>query len=390
MRAATVIVLGLTLAAQPALAHDPSAWGGTFRSRDRGATWMPIDAGLFVGGAVALAVDPADPSHVLYGTDGRLLSSRNGGRDWVQEQATVFAGPTLAVAFDSSEHVALAATAAGLFRSDANGTWKGVELPASAMPGRVIVPGAGAGRFYLAGARGFYRSDDRGRTWRRGSDALADMPFATLAVMRQPAELVVGIVEGRVFVSADAGGSWQPRGGGLPDGRVETVSADSQAGSLWTAGADRLYRSDDAGQTWQPVGEALPQPGTHVRGIAALDNGATIVLTTNRGAYRSADGARNWLLLEGNLPVHLEAGPLLLDPGDPSTLYAGYSLTPYDEIRRRAVEGSNLLSQVDPLSLAGGAAFLALIAVAAVFAVRRLSRAAQGADARAARRNPLA
>jgi len=387
MRAATVVVLSLTFAAQSALAHDPSAWGGTFRSRDRGATWMPIDAGLFVGGAVALAVDPSDPAHVLYATDGRLLRSRNGGRDWTQEPASVFLGPTLAVAFDSSGHVGLAATAAGVFRSEADGTWKDVALPASALPARAIVPGARAGRFYLAAARGFYGSDDQGRTWRRGSDAVADVPFAALAVMRQPAELVVGIVEGRVFVSADAGDSWQPRGGGLPDGRVEAVSADSQAGSLWTAGADRLYRSDDAGQTWQPVGEPLAQPGTRVRGIAVLDNGATIVLTTNRGAYRSTDGGRSWLLLEGNLPVHLEAGPLVPDPGDPNTLYAGYSLTPYDEIRRRAVEGSNLLSQVDPLSLAGGAAFLALIAVAAVFAVRRLSRAAQAADAR---RNPSA
>ena len=136
MRAATVIVLGLTLATPDALAHDPSAWGGTFRTRDRGANWMPIDAGLFVGGAVGLAVDPADPGHVLYATDGRLLSSRNGGRDWVQEAPSVFFGPTLAVAFDPSGKVALAATAAGVFRTEGDGTWKGVELPASASPSR--------------------------------------------------------------------------------------------------------------------------------------------------------------------------------------------------------------------------------------------------------------
>ena len=57
--------------------------------------------------------------------------------------------------------------------------------------------------------------------------------------------------------------------------------------------------------------------------------------------------------MEGNLPVHLEAGPLIRDPHDAATLYAGFSLTPYGEVWRRADEGSNLLSQIDPISLRG-------------------------------------
>ncbi|HYL18455.1 MAG TPA: hypothetical protein VEV20_07225, partial [Burkholderiales bacterium] len=78
---------------------------------------------------------------------------------------------------------------------------------------------------------------------------------------------------------------------------------------------------------------------------------------------------------------HLEAGPLVRDPKDPATLYAGFSLTPYNEIRRRALEGSNLLAQVDIVSLAGGGAFLVLLAVAAVYIVRRLWRASLAAAA---------
>jgi hypothetical protein len=116
----------------------------------------------------------------------------------------------------------------------------------------------------------------------------------------------------------------------------------------------------------------------------------TIVFATDRGVYRSTDTGNNWISIEGNLPVHLESSPLVRDPSDPATLYVGFSLTPYDEIRRRAVEGSNLLSRVDPMSLAGAAAFLILLAVAAIYAVRRLAQSARHGDTIPTTRTPPA
>jgi photosystem II stability/assembly factor-like uncharacterized protein len=351
---------------------------------------MPIDAGLFIGGAVTLAIDPTDPNHILYATDTRLLRSRNGGRDWSPEPASVFSGPTLAVAFDPSGEILLAATAAGVFRSEAGAPWKSIDLPASALPARSVVAGTAAGRFYLAGARGFYRSDDHGRTWARLGESLPDAPLSAIAVVPQPSEIVICVVAGQLFASSDAGKSWQLHGAGLSNEKIEVIAGDPVAGRLWTAGADRVYRSDDAAQTWRPYGQPLPQPATRVRGIAASADGLAIVLTTSRGMYRSTDAGGSWALMEGNLPVHLESGPLVRDPHDPATLYAGFSLTPYDEIWRRAVEGSNLLSQVDPMSLAGGAAFLILLAVAATYAVRRLLRFAGAADTTTTTRTPSA
>ena len=127
--------------AQSCFAHDPSAWGGTFRTRDGGETWMPVDAGLFVGGAITMAIDPLDANHLLYATDTRLLRSRNGGRDWVQDPSPVFIGPTLAVAFARDGKTVLAATAAGVFAAESGVAWKPVNIPPSASPALNILAG---------------------------------------------------------------------------------------------------------------------------------------------------------------------------------------------------------------------------------------------------------
>src|SRR5256885_1553607 len=62
-------------------AHDASAWGGLFRSRDHGATWFLASPGTYPTAAIALAVSPTDHNHLLLATDTGLLRSRNGGRD---------------------------------------------------------------------------------------------------------------------------------------------------------------------------------------------------------------------------------------------------------------------------------------------------------------------
>jgi photosystem II stability/assembly factor-like uncharacterized protein len=367
---ALMICLALSHAA---LAHDPSAWGGTFRSRDGGVTWMPIDAGLFVGGAITVAIDPLDANHLLYATDTRLLRSRNGGRDWKQETSPIFVGPTLAVAFASDAKTVLTATAAGIFASTADADWKAVNIASAASPALAILPGSQPEQFFVVGARGTYRSDDRGQSWMRVGEMLPEAPTAIAIPAGAPGTLVA-LVQGAVFVSADSGATWQERRNGLPVAHLEMLSSDATAKRVWAGGTNRLFRSDDGGITWASAGEPLPDADTRIRGVYASADGAAIDVSTHRGIYRSTDSGKSWTQLQGNLPVHLEAGALVRDPHDAATVYAPFSLTPYHEIRRRAMEGSNLLSQVDPFSLLGAGAFLILFIVAAVYAVRKLMR----------------
>ncbi len=358
-----------------ALAHDPSAWGGLFRSRDHGATWFPATEGRFVSGALAVALHPTDVNHILLATDSGLLRSLNGGRDWQTEAPAVLAGPVFAVAFAGDGVGALASTALGIYRSEDGATWSEARAPSGVAPARAIIRGGAPGRAYLAGSVGLLRTDDWGASWTDAAGGLPDGAIAGLVVRPDDPETIYAVAGGRLWASADGARTWNARGSGLPEAAVETVAADArEPDRLWAAGADQVYRSDDRGRTWRPVGRRLTETGTAVHGVAADPTGRQIVLTTHRGLYRSADGGRSWELLLDNLPAHLEAGPLLRDPADPLTLYAGFSLTPYAEIMRMAVTGETLLDRLDAVSIAGGVAFLVILGLGGAFAVRWLHR----------------
>jgi photosystem II stability/assembly factor-like uncharacterized protein len=365
----------LCLAAGLVHAHDPSAYGGLFRTRDFGASWLNADVGLFLGGAVALAIDPGDSNHLLLGTDTGLLRSRNGGRAWTPEEPGKLFGSVFAVTFMADGKAELCATPGGVFRH-AGGEWRQASAPAEAAPARAVALGAEPGRVYLAGRRDLYRSDDDGEKWVRVEHGMPGQPeFTELALAREPNEALYAVVDGVVMVSRDAGLNWQVRSAGLPAAKAEALHVDPAVASrLWAAGAGRVYRSDDGGASWLPFGSPLPEADTSVRGIAADAAGGTVVLTTHRGLYRTSDGGQTWIFLEGNLPVHLEARPLVRDPSHAQTLYAGYALMPYSELWRRAIEGSNLLSRVDPISLAGALAFLLLLVIGGVLGARWLFR----------------
>ena len=190
-----------------------------------------------------------------------------------------------------------------------------------------------------------------------------------------PPEIAYAIIAGRIWASSDGAQTWQPRDAGMPDGAVDAIALDPRKPArLWAAGSDRLFASDDRGESWRQVGRPLSEANTSVRGIAVAASGPGIVLTTDRGLFRSPDGGQRWEMLADNLPVHLEAGPLVRDPVDPATLYAGFALTPYGEIWRIAAEGGTLLARVHPLSFVGGAVFLIILAVGTVAALRWLAR----------------
>jgi photosystem II stability/assembly factor-like uncharacterized protein len=364
-------LLLFALAAGSALAHDASSYGGVFRSRNFGGTWLRADVGLFLNAPLVVAVDPREPSHLLAGTDLGLIASHNGGLTWAPEARDLIFGGVFAVIFLDGGERAICAAQSGVFRFE-DAHWTAVRTPTAAIPVRMLATGASSDRVYLLGRNRLFASRDGGRAFAEVQGPSEAREMTALAVIRSASESIIVVADGQITASEDEGRHWRRRGFGGQAGTVDIVAADAQVPRrVWAAAAGSLYFSDDLGSSWRAAGRALPEPGTKIRGIAANAEAKIIVVSTNRGLYRSEDGGETWMLKEDNLPIHLEAGPLARDPADANVLYAVYSLLPYSEAWRVAAETGSLSRQLDPIYIAAGVGFLLIVLIGGgLFAIR--------------------
>jgi photosystem II stability/assembly factor-like uncharacterized protein len=364
----------LSLLTGSAWPHDASSYGGVFRSRDLGATWLNADVGLFLNAPLILAVDPRDSSHLLVGTDLGILSSHNGGRSWVPEARDVVIGEVFALAFSPDGALALCASAGGVFRRDQDG-WRRAEAPESAIPARALVTAPTNNRFYLLGRSQLFASEDGGRTYTAVSGFSEVSEITALVAIPESADILAAVIDGRAMVSHDGGRSWRNAGFGDATAPVDTIATDAaRPRRIWAASGSRIVFSDDLGAGWHAVGRSLPEARVKVRGIVASADATTLVVSSDHGIYRSENGGETWALKEDNLPIHIEAGPLARDPSDAGIIYAVFSLMPYAEAWRVAIEGGNLLARVEPISLVGGLSFCVLVLIGGGLAARYLSR----------------
>ena len=348
--------------------HDSSGYGGLFRSRDGGITWFPANPGRIVSGAIALAVSPVEPNHLLLATDSGLLRSRNAGLDWSLEAPSLLVGAVFAVAFDADGGRALASTGTALFRSDESQRWRAISAPRGALPVRLLVPD-GPGHVYLVGWQHLYASADWGTSWTAVASPLPEAPFTQMLVAHG-AGTIYAIAGNRLWVTDDRTRAWRPADAGLPHGSIDAVSADPrEPRRLWATAGGQVFRSDDAAVSWKPWGRPVADARVAVRGVVVSVSGHDAVVTTDRGLYRSVEGQR-WALPDDNLPAHLEAGPLVRDPTDPATIYAGFALIPYSELWRLAAEQTSMVARVGTMGFAGGVVLLLLVGLASAATLR--------------------
>ncbi len=262
----------------------PARADALYASHDRGVSWQPATNDLPPGEITALYVDRA----------GQVWTGIRGRED-------------------------VPGRASRLLRSqDRGATWREISLPRPDGVIRTITENAGRDLLVAvvdaAGAEQgeVYRSADGGASW-TGQPVSADGagPNARLArLMAHPTQagvLFVLTTNGDLLRSTDGGATWTA---------VSEVPA-SAAGSAQLAflpgrpdtallvqsqnAAIRVRRSTDAGATWSDVAASGLEGGAaELRSMLALSPDV-LLLNTETGTYRSADGGRRWQPLEGSL-----------------------------------------------------------------------------------------
>lgn len=282
---------------------------GLFVSVDGGDTFEQAGAAAIADAAVtALASHPTDPDRLIAGTEpSRLYHSRDGGTTWSPlpaidgvASATEWSFPPRPhthhvrwVEIDPADpdrwYVGIEAGAL-LVTPDAGETWID-RPPGSRRDNHTLATHPGApGRVYSAAGDGYAESADWGETWEERHDGLDHRYVWGLAVdPGDPNTVVVSAATGAsgahrtpgdayLYRRADETGWRRLDDADVPTGpgrRRAVLASGLEAGELFAATDDGVYRSGDGGQRWARLDLEPPEPlaGAIPRGLAAADIG---------------------------------------------------------------------------------------------------------------------
>jgi photosystem II stability/assembly factor-like uncharacterized protein len=303
-------------------------------ARGIGNRWAPFGPG---GGSVSsLAVDPADPDRIYAVAGGVLYRSPDASATWTRLGGVGGIGANLqAVALDPAVPSTLYAGGARLLRStDGGATLEDVTpAPAAGHSGIFITALAVArnGAVFAADQDRLLRSLDGGANWTPVSPPPSGDILVILTDPNVPATVYYA-TPSAISKSTDEGTTWSSQApfSGTPILRI--ALAPSAPGTLYASvlvnsDADTaFFRSDDAGASWWPLGrvavrllqrELLVDPrNPSVLYAAGLD-----------GLFKSTDAGITWTASFQGLPPFFGGPPsvlaLALDPSAPDILYAG-------------------------------------------------------------------
>jgi len=275
---------------------------GVHRSTDHGLTWsaanrdLPSDAWGRIA-VQAIAVDAVHPS-VIYAGLGDMGRNRD-------------------------------ALGAGLYRSDDSGTvWRdsgrdlaGTEVQAIATS---YEPGGTGSLVCVATVEGIYASVDKGRTWRQLNWRGRDVSISSIAIHPEDPDVIYVGTWGDGLYGTDSGGrSWVAMNRGMDDLEVRDIAVSAAMPQrMYLATSGGVYLSRDAGTTWEELDGPARDWCANTVVAHPMDENVVFVGLRHRSIYYSPDAGEHWVPLKRGLG-ELTVWSLAVDSRDSTVLWAG-------------------------------------------------------------------
>lgn len=323
--------------------------GNIMRSLDGGRTWSRIDPPQRTY-SYQLSVSGTEPG-TLYAVSfsGQTFKSSDKGESWVQLAALGLA--KMLVSDPLQPGVLYAAASGGLFQSSDGGTnWR----PAHRGLGtthifEIAVAPSNSSVLYVAGSGGISRSTDGGDTWRRlgpqltGTLETSNGPYiiplmlTTLAVDPFDAEKVYAGTDQGAIKSVDGGATWTMANAGMLGtsvyfpGCIYTIFIDRTNPTVIYATASedgKAFKSTDSGNHWTGIDFGFKRIGGGGLMINPAAPSVLFATTWGYGIIASTDGGKSWQR-NSSAGAALgctigEDGPTIVNgAGDENILYAG-------------------------------------------------------------------
>ncbi|MGW7438019.1 RICIN domain-containing protein [Streptomyces sp. NPDC054849] len=360
-----------------------------YRSTDGGTTWKAqaansvrdASAAPYVGTGVghwmtALAIDPFDSGHVLYGTGSGIWRSKDamaadsgGTSHWtvgsrgLEETALMDViappgGATVVTAmgdlggfrhdsltrvpsgrldkpmmitstdidFAQSNpsvmvRVGRGGAQDGAYSTDGGSSWNGFmsEPVGGADSGHIALAADGSAIVWTQAGQAPYRSTDKGASWSKVSGLGTG---AVVVADRSSAKTFYSLAGGALYASTDGGATFTARATNLPAGRLASVPGI--AGDLWIAGGTGgLLHSTDGGRTFATLSTVKSASALGFgKAAPGADHQALYLIGTVKdvsGVFRSTDKGVTWLRVNDDAHQWGSIAGVGVIAGDPDT-----------------------------------------------------------------------
>lgn len=230
-------------------------------------------------------------------------------------------GAVWSVALARDNHTVVAGDQGGdvIISGDAGNHWRHIPLTPSGVYAVITQPNFS--QHLIAGAGdGLYRSLDGGRHWRRrlalrqsAGTAFAWAPGSGRVVF---AGTVASSASGStdVYVSRDAGMTWQIFGTGLNSGGgIMSLAINSEGATFAGTMGHATWKAPLSTRVWRQVANGMPPINDHVASIAIVPGtpGTVLVGTLGQGVFTSTDSGKHWVATSSGLPTG-DSGSIVL------------------------------------------------------------------------------